>query len=126
MMNFKNFTLNLFPSEPEVISVKYIKRLIPTLILPAFKIGIFFEKFFISCSSFFEKPVVPITTFRNFDAILKTSKVHFWYCKIYNQICFLKSIFCIRAWFQTINFFFDRFYLAPFYPLIETLIFFIY
>ena len=38
-------------------------RLIPRLIFPAFKIGIFFENFFIKFSSFLVNPVVPITTF---------------------------------------------------------------
>ena len=37
---------NLFPSDLEAISVKYIKRLTPKLIFPAFKIGIFLRKFF--------------------------------------------------------------------------------
>ena len=45
--------------------------------LPALSIGIFFEKFLIKFSSFFEKPVVPITTlFFNFEAILSISNVH--------------------------------------------------
>ena len=40
--------------------------------------GIFFENFLISFSSFFEKPVVPIITlFLSLDAIFSTSKVHF-------------------------------------------------
>ena len=69
----------------EVISVKYIKRLIPKLIFPAFKMGIFFENFLIKFSSFFVNPVVPITTlFFNFDAIFKNLKSTFWNCKIYN------------------------------------------
>ena len=63
MMDFKNFTQKFFPKELEAISVKYIKRFMPKLILPAFKIGIFFENFLIKISSLFVKPVVPITTF---------------------------------------------------------------
>ena len=53
---------NFYLKDLEAISVKYIKRFTPKLILPAFRIGIFFEYFLIKFSSFFEKPVVPITT----------------------------------------------------------------
>ena len=45
--------------------------------LPAFSIGIFLEYCFIKFSSFFEKPVVPITTlFFYLDAIFNISNVH--------------------------------------------------
>ena len=55
-----------------------MSKLIPRLIFPAFKIGIFLENLFIKSSSFFVKPVVPITTFfLVLIAIFKTSNVHF-------------------------------------------------
>ena len=54
--------------------------------------GIFFEYFLISFSSFFEKPVVPITTFfLNLEAILRTSKVHFGVVKSIIKFAFLKA-----------------------------------
>ena len=59
----KTLLKKFFPSELDAISVKYINRFIPKLIFPAFKIGIFFEYFFIWFSCFLLKPVVPITTF---------------------------------------------------------------
>ena len=52
----------LFPNDFEVISVKYINKLIPKLILPALRIGIFLENVLIKFSCFFVNPVVPITT----------------------------------------------------------------
>ena len=51
-----------FPRDFEAISVRYINKFTPKLMLPALRIGIFLENFFIKFSSFFEKPVVPITT----------------------------------------------------------------
>ena len=74
----KLYLKNLFPRDLEAISVIYINKFIPKLILPALSIGIFLEYFFIKFSSFFEKPVVPMTTlFFNLEAIFKTSNVHF-------------------------------------------------
>ena len=67
----------LAPNDFEVISVKYISKLTPKLILPAFSIGIVFEYFSIKFSSFLENPVVPITTlFLSFDAISSICRVH--------------------------------------------------
>ena len=63
VMDFKNFTKKFLSKDREAISVKYIKRLIPKLIFPAFNIGIFLENFLIKFSSLLVKPVVPITTF---------------------------------------------------------------
>ena len=84
---------NFFPKEPDAISVKYIKRFIPKLIFPAFKIGIFFEYFLIKFSSFFEKPVVPITTlFFNFKAIFNISNVHLGIVKSMIKSTFLKTL----------------------------------
>ena len=60
--------------------------------LPALSIGIFLENFFIKFSSFFVKPVVPITTlFFNLDAILSISKVHLGTVKSIITLDFLKT-----------------------------------
>ena len=60
--------------------------------LPALSIGIFLENFFIRFSSFFEKPVVPITTlFFNLDAILSISSVHLGTVKSIITLDFLKA-----------------------------------
>ena len=93
MMYFKNFTLdNLFPSEADAISVKYIKRLIPKLIFPAFKIGIFLEYFLIKFSSFFSETSCSYNNFFfNFDAIFKTSNVHLGIVKSIITSAFLKA-----------------------------------
>ena len=59
---------------------------------PALRIGIFLENFLIRFSSFFVKPVVPITTlFFNFDAMLNTSKVHLGTVKSIIKSDFLKE-----------------------------------
>ena len=87
-MPFKDF---------DAISVRYIKRFTPKLIFPAFRIAIFFEYFLIKFSSFFENPVVPITTlFFNFEAIFKTCRVHFGIVKSIITLAFLKALteFC--------------------------------
>ena len=90
---FQTLYLNNYsPRDPDAISVKYISKLTPKLILPAFNIGIFFEYFLIKFSSFLVKPVVPITTlFLSFDAILRISSVHFGTVKSTNHISFFKS-----------------------------------
>ena len=60
--------------------------------LPALSIGIFLENFLIKFSSFFEKPVVPITTlFFNLDAILSISKVHLGIVKSIITLVFLNT-----------------------------------
>ena len=60
--------------------------------LPALSIGIFLENFFIKFSSFFEKPVVPITTlFFNLDAILSISNVHLGTVKSIITLDFLNA-----------------------------------
>jgi len=60
--------------------------------LPALRIGIFLEYFFIKFSSFLEKPVVPIINlFFNFDAIFRTSKVHFGIVKSIITFAFLNA-----------------------------------
>ena len=60
--------------------------------LPALSIGIFLENFFIKFSSFFEKPVVPITTlFFNLDASLSISNVHFGTVKSIITLDLLKA-----------------------------------
>ena len=60
---------------------------------PAFKIGIFLENLFIRSSSFFVKPVVPITTFFfNFAAIFKTSNVHLGIVKSIMTFALLKAL----------------------------------
>ena len=67
-------------------------KFIPKLIFPALSIGIFLEYFLIKFSSFFENPVVPITTlFFNFDAIFKTSNVHLGTVKSIIKFTFLKA-----------------------------------
>ena len=77
----------------EAISVKNINRFTPRLMFPAFKIGILFEYFFINLSSFFENPVVPITTFFFcFTAILSISKVHFGTVKSIIIFAFLNAL----------------------------------
>ena len=82
----------LSPRDLEAISVKYINKFIPKLILPALSIGIFFEYFLIKFSSFLEKPVVPITTlFFNLDAIFNTSNVHFGIVKSIITFAFLNA-----------------------------------
>jgi hypothetical protein len=82
----------LFPRDLEAISVKYINKLIPKLILPALKTGIFFEYFFINFSSFLEKPVVPMTTlFFSLEAIFNTSNVHFGIVKSIIIFAFLNA-----------------------------------
>ena len=59
---------------------------------PALRLGIFFENFLIKFSSFFVKPVVPITTlFFNFDAMFNTSKVHLGTVKSIIKSDFLKE-----------------------------------
>ena len=69
-----------------------MSKFTPKLILPALSIGIFLEKFFIKFSSFFEKPVVPITTlFFNLDAILSISSVHLGTVKSIITLDFLKA-----------------------------------
>ena len=61
--------------------------------LPAFNIGIFFENFLIKFSSFFEKPVVPITTlFFSLDAIFRISKVHLGTVKSIIKSTFLMDL----------------------------------
>jgi hypothetical protein len=71
--------------------------LTPRLILPAFRIGIFFENFLIKFSSFFEKPVVPITTlFLSFVAIFKISMVHFGTVKSIIIFVFLNDSILLR------------------------------
>ena len=71
----------LLPTDLEVISVKYISKFTPRLILPALSIGIF------------EKPVVPITTlFFNLEAILSISKVHLGTVKSIMTLVFLKAV----------------------------------
>ena len=92
MMNFKTLLRKLFPRDLEAISVKYINKFIPKLILPALRIGIFLEYFLIKFSSFLEKPVVPITTlFFSLEAILRTSKVHFGIVKSIITFAFLNA-----------------------------------
>ena len=60
--------------------------------LPALSIGIFLEKLLIKLSSFFEKPVVPITTlFFNLDASLSISNVHFGTVKSIITLDLLKA-----------------------------------
>ena len=50
---FQIFYLNNYhPRDFEAISVKYINKLTPRLIFPAFNIGIFFEYFLIICPLF--------------------------------------------------------------------------
>ena len=88
----KTLLLKLLLSDLEAISVKYIKRLTPKLMLPALRMGIFLEYFLIWFSSFFENPVVPITTFFfNLLAIFKTSKVHLGTVKSIITFAFLKD-----------------------------------
>ena len=115
--------------------------------LPAFKIGIFLENSFIKFSSFLVKPVVPITTlFLSFDAIFKTSKVHFGTVKSIITFVFLNAsilfklglipaIFLLTTLFSVneINlnflFFLEEFMICwpilPMHPVIVKLIFFI-
>ena len=82
----------LLPKDFDAISVKYINKFIPKLIFPALNIGIFLEYFLINFSSFFENPVVPITTlFFNFNAIFKTSNVHLGTVKSIIKLAFLKD-----------------------------------
>jgi len=76
----------------EAISVKYINKFIPKLILPALSMGIFLEYFFIKFSSFLENPVVPITTlFFSLEAIFSTSNVHFGIVKSIIIFAFLNA-----------------------------------
>ena len=76
----------------DAISVKYINKFIPKLILPALSIGIFLAYFLIKFSSFLENPVVPITTlFFNLDAIFKTSNVHLGTVKSIIMFAFLNA-----------------------------------
>ena len=94
MMHSKILFKKVFPRDFEAISVIYINKFIPKLILPALSIGIFLEYFFIKFSSFLEKPVVPITTlFFSLEATFKTSNVHFGNCKIYYYISIFKCFF---------------------------------
>ena len=54
--------------------------------------GIFLANFFIKTSSFFEKPVVPITTlFFSLEAIFKISSVHLGTVKSIIIFVFLKA-----------------------------------
>ena len=88
----KTLLKKLLSSDFEAISVKYINKFIPKLIFPALSIGIFLEYFLIKFSSFFENPVVPITTlFLSFDAIFKTSNVHLGTVKSIIKFDFLKA-----------------------------------
>ena len=93
----KLYLKNYFPRDLEVISVRYINKFIPKLIFPALSIGIFFEYFLIWLSSFFVNPVVPITTFFNFDAILRTSNVHLGTVKSIIKFTLFKSFFSISS-----------------------------
>ena len=89
-VNVNNVTKNIYPkyNKPEhfvKLGRKKIERLIKS-------IGIFLEYFLIKFSSFFENPVVPITTlFFNFDAIFKTSNVHLGTVKSIIKLAFLKD-----------------------------------
>ena len=83
----------------------------PKLIFPAFKIGIFFENFLIIFSSFFVKPVVPITTFFFcFTAIFKISNVHLGTVKSIITLAFLKASKEFNFRFNSRNFFIYFFY----------------
>ena len=95
----KLYLKKLFPKDLDVISVKYINKFIPRLIFPAFKIGIFLENCFIKTSSFFENPVVPITTLFNFAAIFRISKVHLGVVKSIIKSAFLIefSVFKLKS-----------------------------
>ena len=74
--------------------------------LPALSIGIFFENFLIKFSSFFEKPVVPITTlFFNFEAILSISNVHLGTVKSIITFDFLNASILFLDSFMPRNFF---------------------
>ena len=85
----KTLLKKLLPSDFDAISVKYINKFIPKLILPALSMGIFLAYFLIKFSSLVN-PVVPITTFLSFDAIFRTSKVHFGTVKSIIKFAFLK------------------------------------
>ena len=80
-----------------------MSKLIPRLIFPAFKIGIFLENFFIKFSSFSVKPVVPITTFFfNFVAKFDFSLYLFFFRKYYKfskKVKFSRSNVFLRDMF---------------------------
>jgi hypothetical protein len=75
--------------------------------LPALSMGIFLENFFIKFSSFFEKPVVPITTlFFNLHAISSISIVHLGTVKSIITLDFLNASMLFLNGFNPEIFFF--------------------
>jgi len=77
------------------------------LILPAFKIGIFFEYFLIWFSCFLLKPVVPMTIFfLSLEAIFKISNVHSGTVKSIITSAFLNALSEFNSGLIPLNFLF--------------------